>query len=493
MRELVLTGIEKRYPGGVVACSQVDLTIRAGEVVALLGENGAGKTTLMRIATGVTRADKGRIVLDGRPLSLTGPRDAILHGINMVHQHFMLIPRLSVAENVVLGFEGGGRLLDRRRIAKVVSDLASRTGLVVDVERPVEDLTVGEQQRVEILRALYQGAEILVLDEPTAVLTPDEVEGLFDVVRQLVRGGKAVVFISHKLHEVRAIADRIVVLRHGAVVGEREPGASSAELAALMIGSVLDPPSRGAPREPGPVALSLRAVSAAGTPGLAAIDMELRCGEIVGVAGVDGNGQSELEQVVAGTRPISSGAIDVQGSVVRDLTPGAARRLGIVRIPSDRHREGLVEGATIWENLALFDLSSFTSRGVLDVAAARRRAAQLVAEFDVRCRSIDQRAGELSGGNQQKLVIARELSVGPRVVVAAQPTRGLDVGAAAAVHKTLLSLREQGAAVLLVSADLDEVCELSDRVVVLYGGRVIGSCSPDDRDRIGQMMAGVAA
>lgn len=493
MEELRLEGIYKQFPNGAIACRGVDLSVRAGEVLALLGENGAGKTTLMRVAAGYTRADRGRVLLDGAVLSLSSIRDAILHGIGMVHQHFMLIPRLTVTENIVLGFEGGGRLLDRRRLEATVSELAEQMGLAIEPGKRVEDLSVGAQQRVEVLRALYQGAQVLILDEPTAVLTPSETEGLFAVVRRMVGEGKAVVFITHKLQEVREVADRVVVLRNGAVVGERRPDTSPAELANLMIGATLEAPVLRAAQSSDRHGLALQRVCTSGVPGLHEVDLEVRPGEIVGVAGVDGNGQTELEQVVAGARHISSGTVSIGGKVLRSLGPGQARRLGIVRIPSDRHREGVVEGATVWENLVLFDLGSFLRWGMLEVGRARARAVELVQRFDIRCANVDQRVGELSGGNQQKLVIARELSARPKVVVAAQPTRGLDVGAAMAVHGALGELRAKGAAVLLISADLDEISLLADRVAVLYRGRIIGWASPGDRDRVGQLMAGIAA
>ncbi len=495
MRELQLIDIDKRFPPNVQACAGVSLTIRAGEVLALLGENGAGKTTLMRIASGVTRPDRGLILRDGEPLTLGSPRDAIGHGIGMVHQHFMLIPRLSVAENVVLGFEGEGRVLDRVRLSREVEHFSEKVGLRVDARRRVDELAVGEQQRVEIVRALYRGAEVLILDEPTAVLTPTETDGLFRVVREMAAAGKAVVFISHKLHEVSQIADRVVILRNGEVVAERPPTTPLGELAALMVGRPVEVPSRSEAVARGQVALELSGASSSGAPGLSEVSMVVGEGEIVGIAGVDGNGQVALEEVLAGVRPLSSGTLALGGSRLERVSPEAIRRLGLVRIPSERHRDGVVAPASVWENLLLFDLHrlGFARHGALRVRAARRRAEQLVAQYGIRCGSVDQSVGELSGGNQQKVVIARELAAEPSVVVAAQPTRGLDVGATAGVHESLLDHRARGGAVVLISADLDEICQLSDRVYVLYEGRVTGTAGPDERERIGRLMAGVAA
>ena len=369
MRELQLVGIDKRFPPGVRACADVTLTIRAGEVLAVLGENGAGKTTLMRIAAGVTRPDRGSVVKDGSRLALGSPRDAISHGIGMVHQHFMLIPRLSVAENVVLGFEGGSRLLDRSTLRRSVESFSEQVGLRVDAGRLVEELAVGEQQRVEILRALYRGAEVLILDEPTAVLTPTETDGLFRVVREMASAGKAIVFISHKLHEISQVADRVVILRNGELVAERPPTTPLGELAALMVGRPVEVPTRSGTAASESVALELAGACSHGAPGLDSVSMVVGRGEIVGVAGVDGNGQVALEEVLAGIRQLSGGTLSLVGEAPERTSPTTMRRLGLVRIPSERHRDGIVAPASVWENLVMFDLHrlGFARGGALRV------------------------------------------------------------------------------------------------------------------------------
>jgi ABC-type uncharacterized transport system ATPase subunit len=487
---LEAVSIAKVY-GPTVACRDVSLRFEPGEVHALLGENGAGKTTLMRVLAGVTQPTAGVIRLGGTAVRFRTPREALRAGVGMVHQHFLLIPRMTVAENVALGFEGPGLVLKRGRLNAAVAEFSQRLGLPVQPARTAEDLSVGERQRAEIVRALYQGARFLILDEPTAVLTPQETASLFRVVRQLRDDGVTVVFISHKLGEARAVADRITVMRAGSVVGTFPPATTVRELGRAMVGRSLVPPAARA-AEPATVELlRVRQLEVDGHPGLRQFDLALRAGEILGVAGVDGNGQAALEAVLSGSAVPRSGTIVIDGTPVTGYHPRAWRRRGVVRIPSERHRDGIIDTATIWENCLLFDVGErFSRMGLLRVKDAIAFARQIITAFDVRCSGPDQRAESLSGGNQQKLVVGRELSQRPRIVVACQPTRGLDVGAAAEVHRMLLEVRGGGGGVILISADLDEITALADRVCVMHAGQVAGTAAPADRDRIGRLMAG---
>lgn len=487
---LEAVSISKAY-GSTLACRDVSLRFEPGEVHALLGENGAGKTTLMRVLAGVTQPTAGAIQLGGTPVRFRTPREALRAGVGMVHQHFLLIPRMTVAENVALGFEGPGLVLNRSRLNAAVAEFSEKIGLPVQPSRAAEDLSLGERQRAEIVRALYQGARFLILDEPTAVLTPQETASLFGVVARLRDDGVTVVFISHKLGEARDVADRITVMRAGGVAGSFPPSTTVIDLSRAMVGRSLAPP---APRSAGPAEtelLCLRQLDVDGHPGLRQFDLSLRAGEIVGVAGVDGNGQAALEAVLAGASVPRSGTILVDGRPVTGFHPRAWRRRGVARIPSERHRDGIIGTATIWENSLLFDVDErFSKMGVLRVKDAAAFARQIISDFDVRCSGPDQRVESLSGGNQQKLVVGRELSRRPRIVVACQPTRGLDVGAAAEVHRMLLDVRARGGGVILISADLDEITALADRVCVLHAGLLAGTAAPSDRDRIGRLMAG---
>jgi general nucleoside transport system ATP-binding protein len=494
---LELRGITKRFPG-VVANDHVDLELVKGEVHALLGENGAGKSTLMNILYGLYHPDEGEIRLNGSPLRIDAPRAAIDNGIGMVHQHFMLIPVLSVAENIVLGVEPhSGPFIDLDTARERVGELSQRFGLAVRPEARIDSISVGMQQRVEILKALYRGAEILILDEPTAVLTPQEAEELFAIVRSLQAEGKSIIFISHKLNEVLEIADRITVLRFGKKVDTvpRE-GATQESLARMMVGREVVLRVEKPPAQPGDTLLAVENLVVVDERGLEAcrgVSFELHEGEIVGIAGVDGNGQSELIDALTGLRHPASGRIVVCG---RDVTTAGAREVldnGMGHIPEDRQVRGLVLDFSLAENLALHDFRKppESKFGWLFPRRLIERARRLLAEFDVRGGGPETAAASLSGGNQQKVVIAREVSRDPRVLVAAQPTRGLDVGAIEFVHRRLVAERDEGRAILLVSFELEEILSLSDRILVVYEGRIVGEYTPDvSEEELGFAMTG---
>jgi ABC-type uncharacterized transport system ATPase subunit len=475
---VALEHITKRFPG-VVANDDVSWDIRPGEIHALIGENGAGKSTLMHVLYGEYAADAGRILVRGREVRISSPRTAISFGIGMVHQHFLLIPPFSVAENVILGHEEG-RLLHPEEAERRVAELADAYGFRVGPAAPVESLSVGEQQRVEILKALYRGVDILILDEPTAVLTPEEAKDLFSNLRRLRDDGKAIVFISHKLDEVLDIADRITVMRRGAVVGETRPAdTTKAKLAEMMVGRPvlfrLDKPKG----EAGDPVLQLEDLHGGRLRGLS---LTVRAGEIVGLAGVEGNGQRELADAVMGLRPLDAGRILLRGRDLAGLNPEEIRDAGVGFIPEDRHGQGLVLDMSLWENAVLgrHDDPEFSGRGgVLFIKKMKQLAQRLLREFDVRARSIDVTARTLSGGNQQKMILARELEPDPDLLIAAQPTRGLDVGAIEFVWRQILDQKGAGRAVLLISAELDEIFALSDRIVTIYEGRATGEFRPD--------------
>ena len=493
-------GIVKRF-GALVANDHVDLALYPGEVLALLGENGAGKTTLMNVLYGLTSSDEGQILLDGAPVHFHSPREAIARGIGMVHQHFMLVPPLTVAENLMLGAEstvGPGGMLDIRGVRKRVQDLSQSYGLPVDPDALVRDLPVGIQQRVEILKALYRRARVLILDEPTAVLTPQEAMDLFRVMRALAtEQHTSIVFITHKLHEVFEVADRIVVLRQGAVVGALSPREATGEsLAALMVGRpVLLRVDKG-PAHPGAVVLRvqhLRVLSDRGLPAVDDLSLEVRAGEILGIAGVQGNGQTELVEALGGLRAPVAGSIALLDHDVTHSTPRQLVDAGEAHIPEDRQKHGLVLSYPVADNLVLrtYERAPFAHGLQVVQDAIIRFAQRLVQEFDIRTRSVRVSAGTLSGGNQQKVIVAREFTRGGRLLVAAQPTRGVDVGSTEFIHRKLIAARDGGMAVLLISAELEEVLSLADRIAVMYRGRVAGvlDASEATPELLGYMMA----
>ena len=490
---LELRGISKRF-GDLVANDAIDFDVRSGEVHALLGENGAGKTTAMRIAYGLTHPDGGQLLIDGRQLPIRSPRDAIAAGIGMVTQHFALVRPMTVAENLVLGRSTGLRI-DLAEARRRVTDASERFGIRVDPAARVDTLSVGEQQRVEILKALSRDCQILILDEPTAVLVPAEVDALFATLRSLLAEGLAIVFISHKLAEVRALGDRVSVLRRGSLVGTVGGETDERELARMMVGR----PDFGVERAHGgatssrePI-LRVRGLHAAGAHELEAlsdVSLDVRPGEIVGVAGVSGNGQTELVDVLAGMRRPTAGSISLAGEELAGADPRRMMRAGIGRIPEDRHAS-LVGGLSVAYNLVLERLDEVQRRGRIDEARVREHADELIRRFDIRARP-DDPVISLSGGNIQKVLLARVLSRDPRVIVVSQPTRGLDVGSTEYVRSQLLARRADGAAILLVSEDLDELLALADRLIVLYEGRVVGEMQVADADveRLGMLMAG---
>jgi general nucleoside transport system ATP-binding protein len=496
---LELRGITKRF-GDLVANDSIDLVVEPGEIHALLGENGAGKSTLMNVLYGLYQPDGGEILVDGEPVTFSGPGDAMRAGIGMVHQHFMLIPVFTVAENVELGHERTRfGFLNRRAARREVREVSERYGLQVPVDALVQDLPVGVQQRVEIVKALIRDARVLILDEPTAVLTPQETDDLMEIMRSLKEAGTSIVFITHKLREVRAVADRITVIRRGKVVGEASPTASSNELASLMVGRPVRLEIDKDPADPGADVLtvdSLRVVDEAGQVTVDDVSFSVRAGEIYALAGVQGNGQTELTQALVGLEKVQSGSIRLEGRDITRAEVDDILGLGVGYVPEDRLHDGLVSTFSVAENLVLdlYHREPF-SRGVsLDLDRIRHNADDRVAEFDVRTSSVDHPASTLSGGNQQKVVLARELSRPLKLLVVAQPTRGLDVGSMEFVHRRIVAERDNGAAVVVVSTELDEVLGLADRIGVMYRGKIIGELpAGTDPQQIGLLMAGQVA
>jgi ABC-type uncharacterized transport system ATPase subunit len=518
---LELRGITKRY-GALVANDEISLDVEPGQIHALLGENGAGKTTLMNVLYGLTQPDEGEILADGEPVTLRSPKDAIAAGFGMVHQHFMLVPVFTVAENVTLGEERTRRLrlpdrigrirlpslpsvpnpmglLDHRSMRREVRELSETYGLRVDPDARVEELPVGVQQRVEIIKALVRQANVLILDEPTSVLTPGETEELFTIMRQLKAGGRSIIFISHKLKEVQAIADVITVIRRGKVVGQRPPTASDEELAALMVGRQVALRVSKQPAKPGDVVLEvsdLRVDDERGQHAVDGVSFQVRAGEILGIAGVQGNGQTELCEALMGLLPAAGGSVRLDGREITAHSPRQRIRDGIGYVPEDRQADGLVATFSVADNMILdvFDRPPYARGIALNLAAAQENATARVAQFDVRTTSVETPVGTLSGGNQQKVILARELGRDVRVLVASQPTRGLDVGSIEFVHKRIIEERDKGVAVLIISAELDEVYALADRIAVMYEGRITGFRPPTvPVEELGMLMAGAGA
>jgi len=499
MPQLKVEHITKRF-GSLVANDDITLDVPGGKVLAILGENGAGKSTLMKVIAGLLTPDAGQVLVDGQPIARGRPDVAIRAGIGMIHQHFMLIPRLSVWENIILGHEPRTRLgaVNHAAAVRTIRELSRRYGLEVDPEAPVSSLTVGERQRVEILKAFYRGAQVLILDEPTALLTPQETQELFLSIKHFAQDGFPVVFISHKLDEVLEVSDRVVVIRQGRVTGDMPTAeATPAQLAELMVGRAVVLRVERDEAVKGDVALELEDLEVAATrhrPQVGPISLSVRRGEILGIAGVDGNGQLELAEALVGLIPTHRGRIRLGGREIQRVPVRRRTALGLGYVPADRQVDGLVLDFPLWQNFILRDYGHppYRRGAGIDRAVARSAARQAVDAFDIRPGSIDVLARQLSGGNQQKLVLAREILRGPEVLVVAQPTRGLDVGAVEFVHRRLLDLRREGAAILLISLELDEVLALSDAIAVLFRGRLSEPIPAAEatRDGIGLMMAG---
>ena len=495
---LELRGVDKRF-GAVHANRSVDLILNAGEVLGLLGENGAGKTTLMNILFGIYHADAGEIRIAGRAVTIRSPADALAAGIGMVHQHFQLVERHSVLENLMVGEPGRRGLIDRSGARARLAEIAARYALPLEPDRLVGSLSVGEQQRLEIVKALYRGARVLILDEPTSVLTPQETEGLFSAIRSMAGQGVGVIFISHKLNEVRAITDRLVVMRHGAVVAEttNDDTVTARHLAKLMCGHELAAPTRQAIR-PGPVLLALHSVRTRPGPehpmALKDVSLSVRGGEILGIVGVSGNGQREFAEVIGGTLEASGGRIEVAGQTVTGRGVRTMQRLGVAHVPEDRLGAGLLSTLPLTDSMILTRVGEapFSRLGILKHSAARRFVAAQIEKFGIRAPGPEARTGTLSGGNLQKALLARELAFGPLVLVASQPTRGLDVAAKEFVQRQLLELRARGRAVIVISEDLEEVFEIADRVAVMFEGRILDIVPVVEAEiaRIGLLMAG---
>jgi general nucleoside transport system ATP-binding protein len=504
---LQANGITKRFPG-VLANDQVDFSLTQGEIHALLGENGAGKSTLMNILYGLYQPDEGQITVSGHPIKIVSPHDAIAHGIGMVHQHFMLVPPLTVTENIMLGDESLapgtkalGRLapLDRRQAAKRIRELSEQYGLAVEPEVQVKDLTVGAQQRVEIIKALYRHADILILDEPTAVLTPQEADELVEIMRGMVKQGKSIIFISHKLREVLAASDSISVMRAGKMVGSVKPAdATPALLAEMMVGRKVILQIDKGPAQPGAPVLKvdhLQALDDRQVMALNGVSLEVRAGEILGLAGVQGNGQTELAETLTGLRRAAGGTVIIADHETTRATPRQIAELGVSHVPEDRHKHGLVLNFPVRDNMVLCTYYQMPYAGRIEMhwPVIGAHAQELVRQFDVRTPGIMTSAGSLSGGNQQKVIMARELDRSICLLIVSQPTRGLDVGSIEFIHKRIVEARDKGAGVLLISAELDEIMSLSDRIAVMYKGQILETlaAATATREQLGLLMAGV--
>ncbi|MFD0590291.1 ABC transporter ATP-binding protein [Paenibacillus sp. GCM10027627] len=495
---LELKGITKRFPG-VVANDSISFKLRRGEIHALLGENGAGKSTLMSIVFGLYQPDEGDIFVHGNKEKMDSPSKAIDLGIGMVHQHFKLVDTFTVTENIILGMEPKrGAKVDLKGAAKKVKELSEKYKLDVDPSATIDTISVGMQQRVEILKTLYRGADILIFDEPTAVLTPQEIGELLDIMKRLVAEGKSIILITHKLKEIMEIADTCTIIRRGKVIETVDVSTTNPQqLAEKMVGKVVNLHTDKTAASPRDVFLEVDQIVVDGDNGKHAVEglsFSVRAGEIVGIAGVDGNGQTELIEAITGMRKIRSGDIRLQGASIANQSPRTVSEIGISHIPQDRHKHGLVLDFTVSENTVLqtYHRPGMNKLGVINTEAMEEMATRLVSEFDVRTPGIDTKVRSMSGGNQQKIIIAREIDKDPLVMIAAQPTRGLDVGAIEFVHKQLIALRDQGKAVLLVSFELEEILNVADRILVLFGGQIVGETTPETTNdqELGLMMAG---
>ena len=493
-----MLGIRKEFPG-IVANDDIYLRVEEGEIHAILGENGAGKSTLMSILFGLYKADKGVIKVRGKEVSIKSPNDAYALGIGMVHQHFQLVHNFTVAENIILGKEGGF-VYDIKKASRKIKEISERYGLQIEPDMVIEDITVGMQQRVEILKMLYRDADILIFDEPTAVLTPQEIDELIEIMKNLAKEGKSIILITHKLDEIKRTAKRCTVIRRGKFIGEVDVASTSAqEMAAMMVGRPVSFVVEKEKREPGEVMLEVKDLNVRNNKGVLGVkdfSLAIRRGEIVGIAGVDGNGQTELVEAITGLRKIESGSVLFKGEDITSLSIKDRNDRGLGHIPEDRQKRGLVLGAPLTTNMVIkdFDRPPFSRKGLLDQEAIREYSASIVKEFDVRSgEGIDSLAGKLSGGNQQKAIIGREVTKDPDVLIAVQPTRGLDVGAIEFIHKALVTQRDKGKAVLLVSFELDEIFNLSDRIAVINAGRLVDIVKTEDTDvhKVGLMMAGI--
>ena len=493
-----MLGIRKEFPG-IVANDDIYLRVEEGEIHAILGENGAGKSTLMSILFGLYKADKGVIKVRGKEVSIKSPNDAYALGIGMVHQHFQLVHNFTVAENIILGKEGGF-VYDIKKASRKIKEISERYGLQIEPDMVIEDITVGMQQRVEILKMLYRDADILIFDEPTAVLTPQEIDELIEIMKNLAKEGKSIILITHKLDEIKRTAKRCTVIRRGKFIGEVDVASTSAqEMAAMMVGRPVSFVVEKEKREPGEVMLEVKDLNVRNNKGVFGVkdfSLAIRSGEIVGIAGVDGNGQTELVEAITGLRKIESGSVLFKGEDITSLSIKDRNDRGLGHIPEDRQKRGLVLGAPLTTNMVIkdFDRPPFSRKGLLDQESIREYSASIVKEFDVRSgEGIDSLAGKLSGGNQQKAIIGREVTKDPDVLIAVQPTRGLDVGAIEFIHKALVTQRDKGKAVLLVSFELDEIFNLSDRIAVINAGRLVDIVKTEDTDvhKVGLMMAGI--
>jgi general nucleoside transport system ATP-binding protein len=499
IEHLEMRGITKRFPG-VLGNNNVNIEVRAGEVLAILGENGAGKTTLMNILYGLYQPDAGQILINGSPVKVDSPREAIHHGIGMVHQHFMLVPTLTVSENVALGLPSKkGPMVDLKGVGKRIKEISKAYGLTIHPDAYIWQLSVGEQQRVEIVKALYRGANLLILDEPTAVLTPQESGELILLLKKMAEGGTPIILISHKLNEVMSVSDRITVLRDGEVVAAVKTSETSLdELAMKMVGRELSCCARGARNSSGNTVLELKDVWAPGDRGpnaLAGVSLDVKAGEIVGIAGVSGNGQRELAEVVSGLRKVLKGEVLLNARIITNLSPQHIIRKGLGYIPEDRLHVGTIPSFAVWENLILKDHHSpaYSKSIFLQTRRTKDLCAALVTRFGVKTPGLETPTGRLSGGNIQRVILAREMTRGPAALVAASPTRGLDIAATQYIHGSLLEARQNGIGVLLISEDLEELLELCDRIAVIYAGRIMKMMPVEEADErtLGLLMAGV--